>query len=72
MLVIMKGWFECVYVYGFVYGVGEYFDMYWGDCYGEGLLVGKCVMIVVMMGGWELYYSLCGINGLIDDLLFLI
>lgn len=36
MLVIFKGWIDCVYVCGFVYGVGEYFDSYWGDCYGEG------------------------------------
>lgn len=30
------------------------------------------MMLVVIVGGWELYYVVCGINGLMDDLLFFI
>lgn len=72
MFVIMKGWIDRVYVWGFVYGVGEYSDCYWGDCYGEGIFVGKWVMLIVIVGGWVEYYLLCGINGFIDDILFFI
>lgn len=70
MPAILKGWFERVYAYGFAYGVGEHSDARWGDRYGEGNLAGKRAMLVVTTGGWESHYSVRGINGPIDDLLF--
>jgi len=67
---ILKGWVERVYAYGFAYGVGEHSDAHWGDRYGEGTLAGKRAMLMVTTGGWESHYSLRGINGPMDDVLF--
>lgn len=72
MSAILKGWIDHVYAYGFAYGVGEHSDHRWGDRYGEGTLSGKHAMLIVTTGGWEQHYSPRGINGPIDDLLFLI
>ncbi|HGM5416325.1 TPA: NAD(P)H-dependent oxidoreductase [Serratia liquefaciens] len=70
MPVILKGWVERVYAYGFAYGVGEHSDVRWGDRYGEGTLAGKRAMLIVTTGGWESHYAQRGINGPIDDILF--
>ncbi|WP_454815901.1 NAD(P)H-dependent oxidoreductase [Labrys neptuniae] len=70
MPAILKGWVDRVFAYGFAYGVGEHSDQRWGDRYGEGTLAGKRAMLIVTAGGWEEHYTLRGINGPIDDLLF--
>jgi NAD(P)H dehydrogenase (quinone) len=70
MPAILKGWVERVYARGFAYGIGEHSDKRWGDRYGEGTLAGKRAMLIVTIGGWEEHYSIRGINGPIDDLLF--
>jgi len=70
MPAILKGWVDRVYAHGFAYGVGEHSDQHWGDRYGEGMLAGKRAMLVVTAGGWESHYTVRGINGPIDDLLF--
>ncbi|MBV7535863.1 NAD(P)H-dependent oxidoreductase [Duganella sp. sic0402] len=70
MPAIMKGWVERVYTYGFGYGVGEHSDQRWGNRYGEGTLAGKRAMLMVTAGGWEPHYSLRGINGPMEDVLF--
>lgn len=70
MPAIMKGWFDRVYANGFAYGVGEHSDQHWGDRYGEGTMSGKRAMLLITTGGWASHYSVLGINGHIDDLLF--
>ncbi|MBR1133634.1 NAD(P)H-dependent oxidoreductase [Bradyrhizobium iriomotense] len=70
MPAILKGWVERVFAYGFAYGVGEHSEQRWGDRFGEGTLAGKRAMLVVTTGGWEDHYSVRGVNGPIDDLLF--
>jgi NAD(P)H dehydrogenase (quinone) len=70
MPAILKGWVDRVFAYGFAYGVGEHSERRWGDRYGEGTLKGKRAMLVVTAGGWEEHYTVRGVNGFIDDLLF--
>lgn len=70
MPAILKGWFDRVYAYGFAYGVGEHSDTHWGDRFGDGTLKGKRAMLIVTSGGWASHYSVRGINGPMDDLLF--
>ena len=69
---MLKGWFERVYSHGFGYGLGIYSDTRWGDRYGEGRLVGKRAMVCTTMGGMAEHYSDRGINGPIEDLLYMI
>ena len=70
MPAILKGWVDRVFAYGFAYGVGEHSDTRWGDRYGEGTLAGKRAMLIVTAGGSEEHYTMRGVNGPIDDLLF--
>lgn len=70
MPAILKGWVDRVYAYGFAYGVGEHSDHHWGDRYGEGRMAGKRAMLLVTTGGWESHYSVRGVNGSMDDILF--
>ncbi|MDF5730515.1 MAG: NAD(P)H-dependent oxidoreductase [Rhizonema sp. PD38] len=69
MPAILKGWIDRVYAYGFAYGVGGSESKRWNR-YGEGTLEGRRAMLVVTLGGSESQYSLRGVNGYIDDLLF--
>ncbi len=69
MPAILKGWIDRVYAYGFAYGVGGSEGKQW-DRYGEGTLKGRRAMLVVTLGGREPQYSIRGVNGSIDDLLF--
>lgn len=70
MPAIMKGWVDRVYAYGFAYGVGQHGNKRWGDRYGEGTLKGRLAMLVVTAGGRAPQYSVRGVNGSIEDLLF--
>ncbi|MGN8113982.1 NAD(P)H-dependent oxidoreductase [Labrys sp. 22185] len=67
MPAIMKGWVERVYAYNFAYG---YQDAGNAFRYGDGILKGKRAMLSVMCGGPAEDYSLRGINGPLDELLF--
>lgn len=67
MPAILKGWIDRVYAYGFAYGYkgeGNSFR------YGDGVLKGKRAMLAVMIGGSEDTYSMRGIHGTIEELLF--
>lgn len=70
MPAILKGWVDRVFAYGFAYGVGEHSEVRWGDRYGEGTFAGRRAMVITTTGGWAEHYSLRGVNGPIDDLLF--
>lgn len=70
MPAILKGWVDRVYSLGFGYGIGEHNDKRWGDRYGEGKMLGKRAMVLTTVGGWKEHYSLRGICGPIEDLLF--
>lgn len=72
MPAILKGWIGRVYAYGFAYGISQHSDVRWDDRYGEGSLAGKRAMLIVTAGGWDSHYSSRGINGPMDDILFLI
>jgi NAD(P)H dehydrogenase (quinone) len=70
MPAILKGWVDRVFAYGLAYGVGEHSRQKWGDRYGEGSFQGKRAMLTVTVGGWAEHYSVRGINGRMEDLLF--
>jgi NAD(P)H dehydrogenase (quinone) len=57
MPAILKGWFDRVFVQGFVV------DLERGHLYGEGLLKGKKAMIVATTGATQEMYSPGGIHG---------
>jgi len=57
MPAILKGWFDRVFVQGFVV------DLEKGSLYGKGLLKGKKAMIVATTGGTQEMYSPGGIHG---------
>ncbi len=57
MPAILKGWFDRVFVQGFVV------DLQKGRVYGEGLLKEKKAMIVATTGGTQEMYSPGGIHG---------
>jgi len=60
MPAILKGWFDRVFVQGFVV------DLEKGRVYGEGLLKGKKAMIVATTGATQEMYSPRGIHGDIE------
>jgi NAD(P)H dehydrogenase (quinone) len=66
MPAILKGWFDRVFVQGFVV------DLEKGRVYGEGLLKGKKAMIVATTGATQEMYSLTGIHGDIETHLSII
>jgi NAD(P)H dehydrogenase (quinone) len=72
MPAILKGWVDRVFAYGFAYGVGEHGGERWGDRYGEGVLSGRRAMLTVTIGGRAPHYGERGINGRLDELLWLI
>jgi NAD(P)H dehydrogenase (quinone) len=63
MPAILKGWVERVFAFGFAYGGG-------GERYGEGGLSGRRAMLIITIGGHESHYSLRGVNGALDDVLW--
>jgi NAD(P)H dehydrogenase (quinone) len=67
MPAIMKGWIDRVWAYGLAYGYRNAGNTY---RYGDGAFKGKRAMLAVMVGGPAIDYSLRGINGPLDDLLF--
>ncbi len=62
MPAILKGWVDRVFTKGFGYGTGKR--------YGGGKLLGKKGMLIVTAGSDTHSFSLNGINGHMDDLLF--
>jgi len=66
MPAILKGWFDRVFVQGFVV------DLEKGRLYGEGLLKGKKAMIVATTGATQEMYSPGGIHGNIETHLSII
>ncbi|MDD1709556.1 MAG: NAD(P)H-dependent oxidoreductase [Methanoregulaceae archaeon] len=61
MPAILKGWFDRVFVQGFVV------DLEKGNLYREGLLKGKKAMIVATTGATQEMYSPQGIHGDLED-----
>ncbi|MBV8253295.1 MAG: NAD(P)H-dependent oxidoreductase [Chitinophaga sp.] len=62
MPAILKGWVDRVFTKGFGYGAGKR--------YGGGKFLGKKGMLIVTAGSDTHSFSLNGINGHMDDLLF--
>jgi NAD(P)H dehydrogenase (quinone) len=67
MPAILKGWVDRVFAYGLAYGYKDGTNRY---RYGDGGLNGKRALLSVMVGGPEKDYSLRGINGPLEQLLF--
>ncbi len=67
---IMKGWVDRVFANGFAYGLP---DPKWPgrtQRYGDGLLEGRKVMIIVSTAAGEVALGPRGISGGVDDILF--
>ncbi|BEV72621.1 NAD(P)H-dependent oxidoreductase [Paludibacterium sp. THUN1379] len=67
MPAIMKGWVDRVWAFGLAYGYQGAGNTY---RYGEGGFAGKRAMLAVSVGGPAQDYTLRGINGPIEQLLF--
>ena len=66
---ILKGWFDRVLSNGFAYGLTASGARY-SSRYGEGKLAGKHAMLTLTAGGQAPHFSLRGVNGRLEDLLF--
>ena len=62
MPAILKGWVDRVFAYGFAYGGGRWYD--------QGVFAGKRAMLAVTSGGPETAYTLNGLQGDIERILF--
>jgi NAD(P)H dehydrogenase (quinone) len=67
MPAILKGWIDRVFAYGLAYGYQGAGNQY---RYGDGGLKGKRALLCVSVGGPAEDYSLRGINGPLEQLLF--
>ena len=70
MPAILKGWFDRVFVKGYAYGVRDPDHPGRTLRYGEGLLAGKRVLVVVTSGSPDAALGPRGINGQLDHVLF--
>jgi NAD(P)H dehydrogenase (quinone) len=67
MPAILKGWVDRVFAYGLAYGFKGAGNRY---RYGDGAFKGKRALLSVTVGGPEKDYSVRGINGPLEQLLF--
>ncbi|EIE23280.1 flavo protein [Coccomyxa subellipsoidea C-169] len=65
------GWVDRVYAAGFAYFVGERTPTRHFDKFGDGTLAGKRAMCMVTAGGTAAHFSARGINGPMDDVLWI-